>query len=153
MAQEPGHEDRIEAHALLFGKRRAAAAAFRILSSPWPPAAFASAPCATGLQAWIVMSCRPAVLEGAGAMRGPGRLVLVYDGSLRDELVVHQVDLQLVHNEGLAHGLFQELDLPGRVIAHAEVAHLAGSVQGVEGRGDFLRLGKASGRWRSRMST
>ena len=83
-----------------------------------------------------------AVLQRPFAVDCTGRLVLVDHRPRGDELVVHEVQLQLVHHQGLAHGALEELDLPRGVVAHPEVPDLPGRLQRVERCGDLLGLGQ-----------
>ncbi len=65
--------------------------------------------------------------------------------ALRDDVRVRDAQLHLVERERLLHGLLQQLDLPGGVVRDAEVVHLAGRVQLVEGLRDLFRLDQGVG--------
>ena len=58
---------------------------------------------------------------------------------------VGRPQLQLINNEGLGHTCLQQLHLIGILIADAEITHLTGCMQTVEGGCHLVRLNQGIG--------
>ncbi len=87
-----------------------------------------------------------AVVEQAGGKGGSrAGAALVGAEALGNERVLGEGELELVGDERLAEMAAEQLDLAGRVVAHAEMADLAGGLQRIEGAGDLGGLDERVG--------
>ena len=138
MAQQPGELDGFGRHALGIGqlaqqRRRVPHCGVGKLGSAGELAAGQGRP---GLHADVVQT---AVVQRAGG-RCIGMSGGVGDHAFVDQRQVQQADFHLVRHQRLTHMAAQQVDLPGRVVADAEVPHLAAGVQRIERARHFIRL-------------